>query len=114
MATGTIQMPYEGFTEYTLTKEEGATNWTLTRSHFCVFGKTAYLQLVCTVTANQDRGSVIFIKLPVSPLYAVEGRSSSQAPADCNWNIRTNGELLINRTPVVGSNFRINASFPIA
>ena len=117
MASGKIPKPYDGYEEYELSKDSNATNWTLTRSHFCVMGKTAYLQFVGVVSGDQGTGSVTVIKLPVAPPYNVEGRyTSSVYGVDFNYNITTGGNFQIQRTPQISgnSNIRINVVFPIA
>lgn len=117
MATGKLPKPYDGYEEYELSKDSGATNWTLTRSHLCVMGKTAYLQFVGSVTSSQDTSTLTVIKLPVKPPYEVEGRYTTSVYAvDFNYRITTAGYFQIQRTPQISntSNIRINVVFPIA
>ena len=118
MATGNIQKPYEGYKEYTLSKEADATNFTLIRSHACKQGKTAFIQMVASVTSSQDETSVTVIKLPsdLYPAYEFETRICTYTQGlDCNINISTNGNFAIQRVPSEkGGNFRINLSYPTA
>ena len=118
MAVTNIPKPYEGYKEYTLTKDSGATNLTLIRSHACKQGKTAFIQVVGSISASQDETSVVFIKLPddLKPVYNVEGRSpSANAGIDANFSVNVNGNLSIIRSPsLTAGNFRINVSYPTA
>ena len=106
------------YKEYTLTKDSGATNFTLIRSHACKQGKTAFIQVVASVTSSQDESSVTVIKLPADlyPAYGVETRICTYTQGlDCNINVSTNGNFTIQRMPSgTGGNFRINLSYPTA
>ena len=118
MATGTIAMPYDAYKEYTLSKEADATNWTLIRSHACRQGKTAFVQLVVSVTADQDSSSVRVVQLPsdLTPLYNWESRfTSGEQGSDYNVTIGANRYIAISRSPAnTSGNVRIDAVFPIA
>ena len=108
----------ETYTEYTLTKESTATNWTILRYHACKQGNTAFIQLVISVTASQDGSTLTVIKLPMDlyPKYEFETRGTSgEYKADINLSVKTNGEITINRQPAsVATNARLNLCYPTA
>ena len=118
MATGAINKPYEGYREYTLTKIETATNWTLIRSHACKQGKIAFIQVVVSVTSSHDGSAAYLIQLPddLKPAYAFESRFvSAEQNQDYNLSIETNGKFNI-RAVIAGSggNIRADLCYPTA
>ena len=118
MASGNIKRPFESYEEFTLTKSENATEWTILRSHACKSGRIAFIQLVVQVTANQDDLSVVVISLPkeLRPLYNFESRITSSAQSiDINLNVYTNGEVRLQRTPTLKlGNARLDFCYPTA
>lgn len=104
------------YTEYTLTKLSTAKNWTIIRYHACKFGKIAFLQIVASVTADQDNSGVRIFELPAElyPRYLFETRIvSATSGIDVNIGISTSGNLSFTRDPAnrVGS-VRIEFCYP--
>ena len=122
MASGTIPMPYDCYKEYTLAKDQTAANWSITRSHACRQGKTAYVQIVFSVTASQDTSQSNLTTLPeeLIPGYNVEFKVNSlETGTDYNVVIyggthARRGNVELSRRPTLtAGNSRIAISYPL-
>lgn len=118
MASRTISNPYEGYREYTLTKMNTATDWTVIRSHACKQGKIAFIQVVASVISSQDGTATQLFQLPndLKPAYTFETRFvSAEQDQDYNMNIDTNGKFEI-RAVIAnkGGNIRMDLCYPTA
>ena len=103
------------YTEYTLTKLSTATNWTIIRYHACKLGKIAFLQIVASVTTNQDSSGVRIFELPqeLCPRYAYETRfTSAEFAMDVNVNITVEGNVAFTRGGSTAGNIRMDFCYP--
>jgi hypothetical protein len=122
MADGTIPMPFDSYKDYTIEKDSGATYWSIARYHVCKQGKTAYVQIIFSVTADQDTTTTAITTLPdeLWPDYNVEFKVNSlETGTDYNViiynkNHANKGKVAISRRPTLtAGNSRICVSYPL-